>query len=806
MKPSLASVSTVAIALVISQPAYGQAAEAQAQPAHRQSDSQGGGDALQDDSPASAEGAQDDIGLEDIVVTAERRSSDVQRSAISITVATGDALVESGVTDVRHLAQAVPQITVVEAQGAYPQFGIRGIFARASNSNTDPAIIMSVDGVVLNHPSATHGMFYDLERVEVLKGPQGTLYGRNATGGVINAISAKPTFDLGGFAMLEVGNYDLLQASGALNVPLSDTLAVRASFQRVTRDGYYSDGASDDQITAGRVSVRWEPTADLSILARADYAHVGGRGAGVTIIDLNNNKVFPYGPWSSSSDNPCAYLCAPPLGGGSPYAAPRDTFMDNNYAGATVEVNWRTPLGTLTVLPGYRQGDVSFLSAVNMFFARQTETHRQWSIEARLASDGARRLSYVIGAYYMDDKVRARQNYEQLVVTNPNQTPNPALSRVTDQHYNTAARSGAIFGQLTWSVSDTLRLVGGARYTVETKAPDGIVYNYPHYDPDIYRTAPYKNCNKVVPAATPTTAICVPGPPANVIPFPGQEPSTNWNALNWKVGLEWDVRPRSLVYANVSTGFRAGGYFFGTEFTGNTYDPEHVTAYVIGAKNRFLNNRLQINAELFYYEYSNQQISHLVQTPGAPVYIVENVGDSTSKGAELEVQYLATENTMLNFMVQRLDTIYGNLTYEVPSAPSTGCPFRRDAVRSVFIISCNDQRAMFAPKWVLSGGIQQTVPLSNGGNLVGSLGGRYRSGQYTDFSFLPVTRTGSHTVADASLTYRSPGSWKVTAFMNNVFNDVTASVVYLGSLGRYGPIGATVTPPRTYGLRLNTTF
>src|SRR5690606_14165520 len=203
--------------------------------------------------------------------------------ALAVTVATGDDLIDKGVTSVQQLSDVTPSLEISAATGTYTWFSVRGVSNTGANAFADPALAVNIDGVYLAAPAAIRGMMFDIERVEVLKGPQGTLYGRNATAGAINIISRKPTFETSGNLTAEVGNHDSIFAQAAVNIPLSDKVAVRAAGMSSNRNGWFSDGSGDDEMVAGRVSLLFEPAQNLSLLLVGDFANQGGRGGGSTI-------------------------------------------------------------------------------------------------------------------------------------------------------------------------------------------------------------------------------------------------------------------------------------------------------------------------------------------------------------------------------------------------------------------------------------------------------------------------------------------------------------------------------------------
>lgn len=233
---------------------------------------------------SSASSATADGGLEEIIVTAQRREESLQRAAISVTAISGEGLLTRGVTTAQQLTQVAPALQVSPAAGPYTVFTIRSVSNFGGNAFSDPAIAVNVSGVYLSTPTAVHGLFYDLERVEVLKGPQGTLYGRNATGGAINILPQRARIgERSGTLNLEAGNHKRLAASGSVNLPVGERSALRAAYQIVQRDGYFSDGTEDESGKAARLSFRFALSDAFTVDIVGDYTHQGGRGGGATV-------------------------------------------------------------------------------------------------------------------------------------------------------------------------------------------------------------------------------------------------------------------------------------------------------------------------------------------------------------------------------------------------------------------------------------------------------------------------------------------------------------------------------------------
>ncbi|HEY6924196.1 MAG TPA: TonB-dependent receptor plug domain-containing protein, partial [Steroidobacteraceae bacterium] len=232
----------------------------------------------------AADSAPGAASLQEIVVTAQRRQENLQTAALPVSALSAEQLASAGTTKVQDLTQLIPALQVSQAAGPYPLYFLRGVGNFNGNSLSDAAVALSVDGVYIARPSSTVGMFYDLDRVEVLKGPQGTLYGRNATGGAINVITRKPTGEFGADASIDIGNHDLVKVDADLNLPLNDKVAARLSAQSIDRQGFMTDGTDDENGRAARAQLRAEATDTLTLNVAADFYHQGGRGPGSTVL------------------------------------------------------------------------------------------------------------------------------------------------------------------------------------------------------------------------------------------------------------------------------------------------------------------------------------------------------------------------------------------------------------------------------------------------------------------------------------------------------------------------------------------
>lgn len=730
--------------------------------------------------------------LQEIVVTAGRISQDLQKAPIAVTAVSGKELTERDVTTISRLAQLVPALEVYDGVGPYSYLTIRGVSSLVVNAFGDPAVAVNLDQVYLARTTSFQGLFYDVSRVEVLKGPQGTLYGRNATGGAINVITNAPSFDgLGGGLTVEYGNYSNIMTTGYLNVPLAANVAARAAFQTVNHDGYFDDGTGDQDQQSGRLSFRVRPTSDLSITLRADYTRMGGKGQGAT--GVNAEGKFLGAPFTSIvTESPalvagvnCPLFPFP----GAPAAPcpplPRDEFQDNHYWGVAGDVEWSVLGGQLTFIPALRSDHYDYISAAAGFIDGERNDARQTSMEARFTSNTDLPVSYIVGLYYFDGHQSGSAQYDA-----------EANGATSVQQIDTGDRSWAPYGQLTWAVSKTVHLTAGGRYTYEAKDTNSQEW--------------------VDSFFFPTRATLVTRPPANDlgITFPTVG-GRNWSAVTWKAGVDWDVTDHSLLYANVETGFKSGGFFLNVpgDPRGNTYNPEHITSYSLGTKNLFFDDRLKLNLEVFDYEYKDQQIAALELAqfgPGfLPIFPNQNAGRSRNTGAELESEWLVTPTTLFRSDIEYMNPRYTDLKY-ISSTPPSGqsaCSYVLIPPNAPgppnFRINCSGQRMLLAPTWAANLGVQQTIRLATAGELVANLSTRFESARQTNLDYIPSTVSGSYWMTNADLTYNSPGRrWSVTAYCNNladraVPDDVAPSTNY----PVIGTIAAVLQPPRTYGVR-----
>jgi iron complex outermembrane recepter protein len=748
--------------------------------------------------PAAATRAAEETstGIADIVVTASRRSENVQRSALSVQAISPEALVRANVSSPENLSGIAPGVQIARA-GNVPQVYIRGVGNFGTNAFAEGAVAFNLDGVYISQGWASRGIFFDLERVEVLKGPQGTLYGRNATGGAVNVITAKPKLgQIGGFVEGQVGNYDLFQMGGAINLPVGDNVAVRAAGQIVDRGGYLTDGYDDDKTQSARLQLLWKPSTDFSLLLSGGYQHAGGKGGGPVLLpQLPGNK------FRGASDPAVVAIFRAEPGVGPLLAVPGgDGYTDLSIYYVGAELNWNLGFAQLTVLPAYRDAVQDYKTYIPSFSGTSYYHDRQTSVEARLGNE-SEKLKWLVGAYYFNERIGNPSNRLADEIFQ-------GVSALTTVTLDTRTRSYALFGQATYSLTDRLRLTGGLRYTYEKKTSASLLnaYAFPNAAPP----PPCANGATFNPGTMYPPLFCI-----TPVPVEGR---LTYKNVTFKAGVEIDVAPRSMAYANVSTGFKSGGFFLAPP--PNTFDAEKLTAYGVGIKNRFFDNKLQVNVEAFYWLYSDHQETGIGPTsiPGYISLITRNSGKAKSYGADLDILFRPSAQDEFSFKVQYNKTKYDTFSFPYPTAifgpPTIGCAVS-PLTNGSQTIDCAGRPLIRSPLWSGTAGYNHTFEVSGHGRV--RLGGevQFASSSYLSTDFLSAGRQEAYAVGNLDLSYTpDSGRWAISLFGRNLWNETVYDQAFRSPfISAANPLAnpdglfvGSIRPPRTYGARLRFNF
>lgn len=773
--------------------------------------------------------------LVDVVITAQRVSQSAQQAALPIDVVSTAELTRQIVTRAEDLARTAPALAAVGGAGGTTTFFLRGVGNNTVNAYSDPAIAFNFDGVYIGRPSSTSGVFYDLARVEVLKGPQGTLYGRNATGGAINVIPNAPRLGvLGGEVSLGYGNYEWATAQGALNVPLGSKVALRVAGSLSSHDAFLSDGTGSQREYGARGQLYAELSPAVNLRIAADFAHQGGASAAGFYLGAVNPTFGPSGfagysfvPSGFTTDQGVgdpvsqAYLAQRRINQVGRAGAVSDGLPgnDNDYWGVTAELNYRSDAGTLTIQPAWREATLDYRFTGIFREAGSTEKDRQASVEARWAGRLSPAVDYLLGGMFFDEKIGATAFYNQWTLS-------------PYQQFETHTESWAGFGKITFRPVEKLSLTIAGRYTSDRKSFQGssnvrILFCGNPALGNSCPTLPFMPLGTDVAdvesvyaaAGVPITSV-----PLYVLPpIAGGSPTAPFvlrspiiidsaltnDKFTYRLAAQYDLSPRNMVYASFETGYRAGGFSFARGL--DSYEPETLDAYTIGSKNRFLDNRLQVNVEAFLWQYRNQQFSQFgydLGNPPSTVLLTRNIGSSTIKGADLDIEFQATETTLFSASLQYLDTRYKSFVYHAPNQglpPNTTCGYRPTtqttpggAVLNVYEVDCSGRPAFNAPRWSFSLNGQQTLPLG-ALKLLLQAGTRYRSATYSSADYLPYLKGKANFVStfSATLTGADDG-WAITAYM---FNIEDSRRLVGATANSAGLMVANAEQPRTYGLR-----
>jgi len=683
--------------------------------------------------------------LEEVIVTAERHSVDIEKTPLAITAISGSALEREGVVDAQGLQDIVPSLNITTTGENGTSIAIRGLVSQSLAPQGGPAAAVNIDDVYIARSQATVASFFDIQRVEVLEGPQGTLYGKNSTAGVVNIITNDPAQNYDGYVSVDVGNFNEITIAGAQNVPITSQLALRASFQSVHHDGYI--GQLDDADSyAARIKLMYTPVDDLSIVLSGHYNHIGGYGDGDVAYSLAPGAVNPSNPWTNNEYQP-------------------DTTQANRYIrGLEGRAVWDLHFATLTYIVG--EEDLNLVNdkeAGGGSPSNINQLSHTVSNELRLASANqssqAGSLRWVAGAYAF----------------NESQSFAPVFGSATSPisvHLNEPDipdSSQAVFGQATYSLTDTTRLTGGLRWTHDYEAQIG------------------------------TFAVEFNGSPEPFLPhFPVTGSVTNSN-LSWKLGLEQDLTPNVLGYLSATTGYHAGGLddtVPATAAQGNVYSPEKVIDYEAGIKARWYDNRLQVNANIFYEDYTDMQVG--VTSVQASLPGIYNADKARLMGAELSSSWLITKDDLLRYSFIYEDSRY--VSFCVPSALYTGSGPITQCASGQMGYNYSAFPFNYVPKWAGNLSYQHTFELNGGGAIVPRVATRFKT-QYT--GGVETYEMPAYSNSEAMLTYQAPADrWSIMAYVRNIEDkpDYTYSNNQMGS-----PIHIYLIPgaPRTYGLHLD---
>jgi iron complex outermembrane receptor protein len=727
--------------------------------------------------------------LEEVIVTAERRTVDIQNVAASVSVRTGDELAVQGRYTTRQILEDVPGVVAVDNNsvnlgGSDVQgnnITIRGITPGPSAS-TSPNGISGAPGVAVYTDGVYEGIgnAYDIDRVEVLRGPQGTLYGRSATAGVVAFHTRNPSLDaFGGNAGVEIGNYDLQHYTAAVNIPLGHGFAARvAADYRNQGNGYYDQAAAIAKTQNGRVKLLWSPNDDFSLLLGfADEVNDNYSGG--------NNKL------------PVASIPTLAITSSNGPLLPGRKQQRQFWA----EANWNVGPATITYLPAYRTWeqrdnnlvDNNFLGegvALKQLFLTPQDTFM--THELRVASKDGSAIQWLAGAFYYHNVLH---NSNHNALTSPSGVEVAVLSDTVDQK---DTLDKGLFAEATFPLMTSLRMTLGARYDDTRVIVGEYFFNDPYSACGNTIGIPYPPPGSTFTCTGPATAS-VPPPPGASTPPGGVE--LNFHNFNYKARFEYDLTPKNMLYGMLSTGFRpgdAGVRANGVGYLLNTVDSEKLTAIEAGSKNRFLDDSLQLNVGVYYYNYHGFRTSYIPDTPN-PLDPAVNFQSTVALtvpahnyGAELELQYRLTAHDRFGFNYNYVESRW----YDKPVA---------------FAQAQSETKRAMTP-YSMNADYEHVFTLPGGSTLSGRIDGRFQAGHlnqnlHSDWLRLGYEQyvyVGSRTTGNLTGTWASEGGrWTISAYVRNFTNKTYTTYAVAGS-----PVNLNVTysDPRTYGAQAAVRF
>ena len=753
--------------------------------------------------------------LEEIIVSAEKRDQDLQRAAVAVTALPSRTLERQQVTDLKSVTTLIPnlQIGLSSTQAAF-DLAMRGIVSTNRTEVGDAAVAFHVDGFYSPRPQGATLTLYDLDRLEALRGPQGTLFGRNANAGVINVVSAKPVLNANfGTLDLTLGNYELQRLKGHVNIAVGDTFAVRAAGFVETRDGYidFLPGSDVTPSTprydnsdklAFRLSSLWQPDDAWSIFASAE--HYADRGAGTIPVSLTPapghelRSAFITSPGQLDMTNDTFHLRtdfrnsaveASYLFG---YAhMTRDNISDQD-VGVALDPSLRAlpnPPLQATYNEERRTQGADFVSTQHEFQLKPLDVGR---------------LDWIAGAFYYEENNSIRFDVD----TADDRGSVPGVADAGDVRYSQSfiqpdrsLSSWAGYGQLTWHLDDASRVSAGARYTEDTKGDRGginIVCPTPN--------ATIGNGGFTL-AGIATADIPFSPNPDSTTPVPGtcritahNDVDKRWSKFTYMARFEYDFGSDLLGYALTNTGFKSGVIQDGGTFA----NPEEVVNYEVGLKATLLDGSMTLNTVGFYSDYSDILRTRIEwNSAGIHQQVTRNATRARIFGLESELLWKFASN----------DTLQGVFTYlsaEYLDYPTVDSQYYVVNDPLTPVINLRGNQLPFAPEYTTALVYEHSFHFANGGRLVPRLQTKYQSEMYlTDFNRLSDVQD-AYTRTDASLRYESETHWMIEAFVQNVEDEAVKNNVDLrgnqpgagGVAGFPGVARAFFDPPRTYGMRV----
>lgn len=696
--------------------------------------------------------------LEEVTVTAQRRAESLQDVPISVTSLSADSLSSIGISGTVDLSQAVPSVQMIQT-GPVPQFFVRGVGNSSAGTGEEGANAFYVDGVYISDMKQSALRFNNIERVEVLKGPQGTLFGRNSSGGLVHVITREPGQDVEAEIKVGAGNYSTYRSQVYLAAPLAENLSADIAFTSTDQQ----DGWGTNLTTGKDVAKAWD---------------WGLRSKWVWTPTDRAKVVFAAEMDKSSDSIGSAFRVSPGAVGTGGVPAPRDPYdshggspmyTDQENKGVSVTIEYDLDWAILTSITGYRDNDtVTRLDAdagpnpiANVGVNSSTTTFQQ---ELRLASNSMADLSWQAGLFFFDAEAEVNPQSQMGLAFGGVTSGSGVFAEMTTESY-------AGFGEVTYQATPSTQITAGLRYTKDQVGIDGD--NRPFGD------AP--------------------------IPYFQRKDSASYEELSYRLALRYDISDTVNAYVSYNRGFKAGTYSL-ANIAADPVDPQITEAYEVGLKSELFNRKLRLNMSVFRYEVSDYQVRAVEGVGRTPVLL--NAAEVEMQGLEIEFEAIPMNALRLHGALTFLDSEYSDFpfvpyTYPNPAlcTPLGGSPGVTVGDPTGGSLTCigsakgND--TPLAPRFAGNVGATYSIPVGSEGEVRLSAMYSYNDGYY----FEPDNRLKqpSFGLFNASILYQVNNNWAVELWGRNLGDKVHYTYKSGGALADI----ATPAAPRTYGIDLS---
>lgn len=696
-------------------------------------------------------------GLEQITVTTQRIEQNLQDVPVAVSALEGTYMEDANITSIDDVAYKVPGLNLGRFNPAQPQIYIRGIGSTDQSASGDPSVGVFVDGVYISRPGAMDLDFFDLQRVEVLRGPQGTLYGKNVVGGAIHYVTRPPSEYFSSRAQVTLGNYDRQAFRGLVEGSVSDNFSAKLAVSHNERDGYATSATtgnklSDENATGLRSQLHYVPNDDFDVLLAFDYRQARLAGTNRHCV----GEQFVFFPWFAPGSPFAASPCSE-----DPYTSEKtvDGYTDTDVWGLSATTNYDLGWADLVSITSYRHSEIELQddfsgSDAPLVVRNVDDESKQWSQEFRLTGGDADGFNWLAGYYFLYADISRLENNDFSGNDAPLGLP-PGLSFNPFYYQDNETTNHALFGQGTWPLTERLSLKVGGRLGWEEKKAR---IRTEGFDPTgTFLLAPYD-----------------------------VRPEDTWTSFAPMVSFDYHINPDVMTYLSYSEGYKSGG-FNGTardaESALQGFDEEHARQLELGMKSSWMNNRLRLNASLFHIDYTDLQVFQLVD--GASL-VVSNAADATSKGLEAEFWGIINDNWRVQGSYAYLDATYDSFVN------SDGQDF-------------SGNRLTRSPRDSYSVGVNYNQMLTSGNTLSMLVDYSYRSRVYFEADNFPLVGDTSMGMVNAKANLTIGPQWEVSVWGKNLTDETYITNVIDGrgpfDLSQNG--SAVIGEPRMYGVTVD---